>query len=80
MRARLEPMICPKCGDRMNQHGEKLVDPRSREQEPRIDPALGGVLVEMHSCPACGGNASRTAAWALDAATSEPLIWRRAAG
>ena len=80
MNANLEPMICTKCGARMNQHGEKLVDPRSREGTPSIDQALGGVLVEMHCCPACGANASRPAVRALDSVISEPSIWRRAAG
>jgi ribosomal protein S27AE len=54
------PMICPKCGGTMNQHGEKVVytgDPRG----PGVDPVLGGVIEEMHACPRCGYVESRRA-------------------
>ena len=57
-----KPMICPKCGAIMNEHAEKLLDPRSREEAARLDSALRGVVHEMHTCPACGANASRFAA------------------
>ena len=57
-----QPMVCQKCGSKMNEHGEKLMDPRNQEECAVIDRALGGVLHEMHSCPACGANASRVAA------------------
>ena len=52
-------MICPKCGVEMNQHAEKLVDPRSAEMAAHVDSALGGVVQEMHTCPRCGGGAMR---------------------
>jgi ribosomal protein S27AE len=54
-------MICPKCGAEMNQHAQKVMDPRNRDDIPRMDPSMGGVLYEMHACPACGANASRAA-------------------
>ena len=57
-----EAMTCPKCGATMNQHAQKLIDPRSREEAARLDSALSGVVHEMHSCPACGASASRIAA------------------
>ena len=42
---------CPRCGAEMNFHAEKLY--HSAEPEPR-DPDLGGTLVEIHLCRACG--------------------------
>lgn len=53
-------MICPKCGATMNWHADKVMQGPS-SQGPQVDPALGGVVLEMHSCPACGANASRAA-------------------
>lgn len=61
MIAKFNPMSCPKCGATMNEHAEKVADPRTREEGARLDHSLGGVLHEMHSCPACGANASRIA-------------------
>jgi ribosomal protein S27AE len=55
------PMICPKCGATMNCHGEKRADPRTREDARYLDPVFGGVVLQTHSCPACGANASRLA-------------------
>jgi ribosomal protein S27AE len=54
-------MICPKCGANMNEHGERVLEPRTRAEVESVDRVLGGVLHEMHSCPACGANASRLA-------------------
>jgi ribosomal protein S27AE len=54
-------MICPGCGAEMNQHAEKLVDPTSAEMAKRIDPALGAIVQEMHTCPGCGAGAMREA-------------------
>ena len=39
------PMRCTECGDEMNHHAEKLVQPADVE--------------ELHSCPTCGASASR---------------------
>ncbi len=52
-------MVCPKCGVEMNQHAEKLVDPRSTQEAAHADPALGGLIHEMHSCPECGRTEAR---------------------
>ena len=54
-------MICPKCGDEMNHHADKLVYPASPENDKRINAALGGVIEETHGCPGCGAVASRRA-------------------
>jgi NAD(P)H-dependent FMN reductase/ribosomal protein S27AE len=55
------PMRCPKCGAEMNHHAEKVLQAADPAEEWSVDPALGGVVEEMHSCPACGANASRRA-------------------
>jgi hypothetical protein len=47
-------MNCPKCGDEMNHHADKLVHPATTEEAKKIDPAIGGIIEEMHCCPACG--------------------------
>jgi len=59
MLAKAEPMKCPECGVEMNYHAEKLIDPRSPEEAAKVDPALGGILEEMHTCPECGMAHSR---------------------
>jgi len=51
-------MICPECGIAMNHHAEKLVYP---SDATAADPALGGVVEELHACPECGASASRRA-------------------
>ena len=53
-------MICPKCGDEMNHHADKLVYPAAQEAE-KMNLALGGVIEETHGCPGCGAVASRRA-------------------
>ena len=54
-------MICPKCGDEMNHHADKLVDPVKPEDLKHVNPTLGGVIEEMHYCPGCGAVGSRRA-------------------
>ena len=54
-------MICQKCGDEMNHHADKLVDPVKPEDIKHVNPALGGMIEEMHYCPGCGATASRRA-------------------
>jgi hypothetical protein len=44
----------------MNCHAEKIDTARSRA-EGYGDPAFEGVLVEFHTCPACGYVEERTA-------------------
>jgi ssDNA-binding Zn-finger/Zn-ribbon topoisomerase 1 len=43
---------CPRCGAEMNCHAEKL-DPSRAADDPAADAALGGVLLEIHTCPVC---------------------------
>ena len=53
-------MICPDCGVEMNQHALKIdygVEPSA--EGAAVDPELGGVLLEAHSCPQCGQTATR---------------------
>lgn len=52
-------MVCPDCGVEMNQHAMKIdytAEPHAREA---VDPELGGVLMEAHTCPQCGQTATR---------------------
>jgi hypothetical protein len=56
-----EKMICKECDVEMNHHADKLVDPTSAAEAKLVDPALGGMVEEMHSCPACGCTDSRHA-------------------
>ena len=54
------PMACPTCALTMNHHAEKLdltIDPA---QAKDVDPELGAVLREVHTCPGCGECATRT--------------------
>jgi hypothetical protein len=54
-------MICPHCRIEMNFHAEKLVYSEPNSQSI-TDPALGGHVEEMHTCPHCGTTESRIAA------------------
>jgi predicted RNA-binding Zn-ribbon protein involved in translation (DUF1610 family) len=54
-------MICPKCGDEMNHHADKLVYPVSAQEAEIMDLVLGGVIEETHCCPGCGAVESRRA-------------------
>ncbi len=54
------PMMCS-CGREMNHHAEKLVDPVTPEEAAQVDPALGGIIEEMHYCPECGTGEARRA-------------------
>ncbi|HEY7462757.1 MAG TPA: hypothetical protein VIC59_12910 [Gemmatimonadota bacterium] len=46
----------------MNHHAEKLVELVDARDAGRFDLALGGLLEEMHACPACGNVESRPSA------------------
>lgn len=61
MSSEASPMICPSCGGQMNHHAEKLVHPASPADATHADPVLGGIVEELHACPACGASASRRA-------------------
>jgi ribosomal protein S27AE len=54
-------MICPKCGDEMNHHADKLVYPVSAQEAEIVELVLGGVIEETHCCPGCGAVESRRA-------------------
>ena len=54
-------MICPKCGDEMNHHADKLVYPTSPQEAEKMNLTLDGMIEEMHYCPGCGMAASRRA-------------------
>ncbi len=47
-------MICAECGMEMNHHADKLVYSDSPDEMARMDPALGGLIEETHTCPGCG--------------------------
>ena len=54
-------MICSNCGNEMNHHADKLIDPVKPEDRRHVDAALGGVIEEIHCCPGCGAAAARRA-------------------
>jgi predicted RNA-binding Zn-ribbon protein involved in translation (DUF1610 family) len=54
MAAKPDAMMCPECGVEINRHAEKLVDPVSAREALSMDPALGGLIEEIHTCPECG--------------------------
>ncbi len=59
MPGKTSPMVCSECGREMNHHADKLVDPVNAQEAARVDPALGGLVEEMHTCPDCGKGDSR---------------------
>jgi len=56
-----DKMICPNCRVEMNHHGDKLVYASDSQGTTRMDESFGGFLEEFHTCPKCGGVASRHA-------------------
>jgi ribosomal protein S27AE len=52
-------MKCPNCGADMNQHAEKIDYTAALRDPKAIDPVLGGIIEEFHTCPKCGISASR---------------------
>lgn len=52
-------MICPSCKVEMNHHCDKLVYNTGPLEAGPADLTLGGVITEFHTCPGCGGGASR---------------------
>jgi len=58
--AQTKRMICAYCGAEMNQHAEKLIEPRTAEEARKVDPELGVLIEEFHSCPNCGKGAQRS--------------------
>jgi len=53
-------MICPNCGHEMNFHAEK-VNQSARAGLESDSAEFGGVVEEIHTCPACGAIATRIA-------------------
>jgi ribosomal protein S27AE len=47
-------MICSSCGVEMNYHADKLDYNAALTEPNKIDPELGGILDEVHTCPKCG--------------------------
>jgi predicted RNA-binding Zn-ribbon protein involved in translation (DUF1610 family) len=54
-------MICPNCGTEMNYHAEKIDYAAALTDPQAMDPDLGGVVEEVHTCPGCGSIAMRRA-------------------
>ena len=52
-------MICPNCGTEMNRHADKLNFTLGLRHPNAVDPELGGIVEEIHTCPACGKTATR---------------------
>jgi hypothetical protein len=44
---------CPNCGGEMNHHADKVDFSASLEDGDAMDPDLGGVLAEFHTCAGC---------------------------
>jgi ribosomal protein S27AE len=59
--ANTDKMICPHCRVEMNHHCDKLVYNTDLQDAGQFDPGLGGIIEEFHTCPKCGGGASRHA-------------------
>ena len=55
-------MFCPKCGNEMNHHADKLIYSSEGRKAANFDASLGGLVEETHGCPGCGAVASRIAA------------------
>jgi hypothetical protein len=54
-------IVCKPCGLAMNRHAEKLERSVGPDETRHVDPDLGGVVREVHTCPGCGGSATRKA-------------------
>jgi len=46
-------MKCPDCGVDMNHHAEKIDYTAMLAEPDSIDPDLGGIVEEVHTCPEC---------------------------
>ena len=61
MSTEASPVMCPRCGAEMNHHADKLLHPTGPVDDASVDRVLGGIVEELHTCPACGAGASRRA-------------------
>ena len=59
--AKTDKMICSHCRVEMNHHCDKIVYNVDTHDDRKTDPGLGGIVEEFHTCPKCGGGASRHA-------------------
>ncbi len=57
--ANTDKMICPRCGVEMNHHCDKIVYHTDPQDAGTFDSSLGGIIEQFHTCPKCGGGASR---------------------
>lgn len=55
-------MECQDCGVRMNHHADKIDYNAGLDDPEALDPLLGGVLEEAHTCPVCGRTELKRAA------------------
>ena len=55
-------MRCPRCGIDMNFHAEKINYTTALAEPNAIDPDLGGIVEDVHTCPGCGDIGTRRAA------------------
>jgi predicted RNA-binding Zn-ribbon protein involved in translation (DUF1610 family) len=55
-------MTCQDCGVEMNHHALKIDYTAGLDGASMIDPQLGGVLEEAHTCPRCGKTEMRRVA------------------
>jgi hypothetical protein len=46
-----EKIICPKCGNQMNHHADKLDYMTALTELDAVEPNLGGIIEEVHTCP-----------------------------
>ena len=60
--AQKSKLQCPECGVDLNHHAEKLDYAAALEEPEAVDPDLGGIVEEAHTCPECGKTHSRRAA------------------
>ena len=57
-------MKCPRCGAEMNHHADKVDYAAALENPAAADPAFGGLLEEVFTCPGCGRTETRPASGA----------------
>jgi hypothetical protein len=48
-----EPLPCPRCGNRMTRHAEKIVFRGDAAEASDPGGGIDGVVDEFHTCPAC---------------------------
>ncbi len=56
-----QKMKCPSCGAEMNHHADKVDYTLALNEPEAVEPDLGGIVEEVHTCPKCGATAVRRA-------------------